>query len=140
MSWIYDLSWKLIGQLADFSLRSLGVLLVALLVLALFRPRNASARHAVWTMVLAAMLALPVLSLVLPPVPLKIARPVMRMPADITVNSKPVTASKSRGVLAAGRATEPGRPQWPIVAAAVYCALTLGFLLRFLVGYRFSRR
>jgi len=66
--------------LASAALKSTLVLGVAFLLSTLLRRRSAAARHIVWTASAAALLALPVLSLVLPAVRVRVANRVL--PAD----------------------------------------------------------
>lgn len=66
MNAFVDGAWRL---LADATLRAALVAAAAWVVLAVWRPRNASVRHGVWTAALVAMLLLPGLTLVAPRVP-----------------------------------------------------------------------
>src|SRR5205814_6027677 len=58
-------------QLLSAAIRALGLGLVTLVGLPLFRIRSASARHATWTVVLAGMLVQIPVGMVAPTVPLK---------------------------------------------------------------------
>ena len=61
----------LVPQLVSAAIRALGLGLVALVGLLLFRIRSSAARHATWTVVLAGMLLQIPLGVVAPTVPLK---------------------------------------------------------------------
>lgn len=69
--------------LASAALKSTLVLGVAFLLSTLLRRRSAAARHIVWTASAAALLALPVLSIVLPALRVRVANRVL--PADTTL-------------------------------------------------------
>src|SRR5438105_1203326 len=70
-------------HLASVSIRALGLAGLAFAALALLRVRSAAARHAIWTVVVAAMLAIAILEPLLPPLPL----PVLRAPADSAIST-----------------------------------------------------
>ena len=75
-----------------------------------------------------------------PSAPLKlVARPAGPL-ADLGV-SNPGIASESQAPNAIARPAQGLSPlRWPMVLAGLYFAVTLGLFMRFLVGYRFSRR
>ena len=73
MSGISDLSLQLVAQLVDVSIRSLCLAFIAFAVIRAARARSAAARHAIWSVVLGAMLVLPVLAPLVPPIAVKIA-------------------------------------------------------------------
>ena len=141
MSGIFELSLKLLSQLADASLRSLGLGLIAFVAIALTRARGAAAGHAVWTVVVAGMLSLPVCGPLLPPLPVTIrtARrsPVRNLrPADIPV-ALPAGTSKT----SPGSPGSPRRPaRWPAALAGMYLAVASALVLRLVAGYALSRR
>jgi TonB family protein len=69
-----ELSSNWLSYLAGVSVRSLCFAAIALAAILIFRIRTAGARHAVWTVVMSAMLLLAVLTPVLPPLNLPLLR------------------------------------------------------------------
>ena len=136
---IFDISSKLLAQLADVSLRALCLGLLALVAIRIVR--SAASQHAVWTVVLAGMLALPVLAPLAPPLAMPVAIRQAR-PARWVVASGVAAAPRTsvHSVSPTAPPSVPAPPRWPMLVAAAYLAVALGFLTRFLVGYRFSRR
>src|SRR3989442_15660716 len=94
MSWIYELSGKLLGHLADASWRSLCLAVLAMSAIAIVRIRSAAARHALWMVVLGGMLALPVLSPLLPPAVVRIAQLQVPPQPEVVRSQLPGAASK----------------------------------------------
>ena len=141
MPWISNLSLQLVEQLADVSIRSLCIAFIAFAVIQSARMRSAAARHAIWSVVLGAMLVLPVLAPLVPPMAVKIA------PGAFI----PASASKPGGALAHSRSSSGARavaptpptpvpPRWPALLAALYLMAAVGFLVRLLAGFRQCRR
>jgi TonB family protein len=113
--------------LAEVSVRALAVALLAALAAWLVRKRGAELRHAVWAAALAAMLLLPLLALVLPPVYLAAgaASPVTLPPADV------VTQSISPVLTHPLPAAQPSRTvAWPVLLLAAYLIPASALLLR----------
>ncbi|HEY1495678.1 MAG TPA: M56 family metallopeptidase [Candidatus Solibacter sp.] len=112
--------------LIAISWRSLVLAVVA--GLALGRHRSAAARHAVWTLVAAGMLAMSVAIAALPAIPVRVMRPVVRQamrPGNFTVEA-PVTF-----------AVAPARGfPW----AALYAIGLAAFAGRLAYGYRLTRK
>jgi TonB family protein len=123
--------------LADASVRSLVLALAALAAMWLARARSAPARHAVWTAVVCAMLLLPVLSVALPSIPLRI------LPAapEIALAPAPMEASGPAQIRTAP-APAPPRPQrdWTSLALPVWLLVATALLGRLVFGYAFCRR
>ena len=106
--------------LASAALKSTLVLGVAWLLSTLLRRRSAAARHIVWTASAAALLALPLLSVVLPALRVRVANRVL--PADTTLVFRTSSAARrtdlrnrharpaSRRAHAAAARTVPDRP------------------------------
>jgi TonB family protein len=141
MPGMYEFSVRLLAQLADVSVRSLCLAGIALLAIFATRTRGAAARHAVWTAILAAMLALLFVGTLVPPLRLRIATWQPLTPAAVRTNGLHRGAFQSGGANAAARpAPVPAPSRWPVPVAAVYLAVAFGFLARFLVGYGLSRR
>jgi len=133
--------------LADAALRSLVLAIAALALICLLRIRSAASRHALWTIVTIAMLLTPVLSPILPTIPLRIlpAAPSANLPsaAEPAPRERPPFVTRptnsSPTLLLQRRSTSAPFPWKPLVAAlyAVGLLVSLGFLL---AGYRFTRR
>ncbi|MGC9971409.1 MAG: M56 family metallopeptidase [Bryobacteraceae bacterium] len=123
--------------LADASVRSLVLALAALAAMWLARARSAPFRHAVWTAVTCAMLLLPVLSVALPSIPLRI------LPAapEIALPAAPAELS-GRAQIQAAPAPAPPRPQrdWTSIAFPAWLLVALASLGRLVLGYAGSRR
>ena len=140
MLWFVDFSQRLLTHLADASVRSLCLALAALVLIWAFRARSASVRHAVWTAVLCGMLLLPLLSLCLPFIPLRIlpaapaGTPVVE--PGVVLPGPPAAAPNSRPA----RMPPTGLPYWPLAACGVYLAVGLGFLGRLALGFAGTRR
>jgi len=136
---MWNVSFEILGHLADASVRVLGLALVALAVLAIPRMRHAAARHAVWSAVLAGMLALPVLSPVLPPLAMKMfprsASVGIPMLGSLQTASRPASR-----VVPSRRAPTPTIPTWPMALAAVYVAGVVASLSRMFNAWRTCRR
>jgi GWxTD domain-containing protein len=140
-----DLGSLVLSHLTDASVRSLGLALVAVLALLVARVRSVSARHAVWTAVLAAMLLLPFLTPLLPPIPV----PVLRS-APVVMTPPPVPQPPVSGLAAArgftpepafdGRTPAPPRLTWQQFGLALYLVVALALLTRLLVSYLVVKR
>ncbi|HKW97356.1 MAG TPA: TonB family protein [Bryobacteraceae bacterium] len=135
---IYEFSLRVLAQLADVSIRSLIIASLALVAILITRQPSAAARHAVWTAILAAMLALPFLSLLLPPVRMKIPAALERPRAAVETSLRG-RAAQTRNT----PATPPSAPapsRWPVSLAALYLAVAAAFLARLIAGFAMSRR
>ncbi len=129
-----------LNYLADASVRSLCLAVAAMLAIAVVRTRSAPVKHAVWTAVVCAMLALPLLSVALPAIPLRVLQPAPMLIEPPTPAA--ATAVNGPGNAAAVPVPEPRRylPGWPAVAVSVY-VLGAAFLLgKCALGYVLSRR
>jgi TonB family protein len=140
---LLDASRQALAQLADVSVRSVLLALVAALGIRVARLRSATARHAVWTTVLCGMLLLPVLRDVLPSIP----GPVLRgIPAAVGLPSLGEYPAASEPRLLAQ--AEPGQagtsrlnpPEWRTIALLLYMAIAALLLGRLLLGYSLSRK
>lgn len=143
MSLLHDLSTQFLTHMADASIRALCLGLIALIVLEVVRMRQASILHAAWTTVLVAMLALPIVSPLLPPVPLHISLGAQRpVPGTPRVHLRqPIVINIAQGTVSDPGATRaPAPPLWPAFVSALYLAVALGFFARVLLGVRFSNR
>src|SRR5579883_3151581 len=65
------------ATLADIAVKSTLVLAIAWMAALSLRTRSAAARHSVWTAAAAALLALPILALLLPKLPMRAAAAVL---------------------------------------------------------------
>ena len=136
--------------LANAAIRSLGLAMAAGAALWLLRVRSAAARHGVWTLVTAAMLALVALNPLLPPLPLRILRPVPALNLAVAGQAEePEIALSPRAgstpISIAGIAIAPAPPArrritWQQAAAAIYLCGALVFLAIFAASYRYTRR
>jgi TonB family protein len=136
---MWNASLALLGHLADASVRVLGLALVAVAVLAIPRMRHAAARHAVWSAVLAGMLALPVLAPLLPPLAVKMFERPASASTLILRNLQASSHSTSR-VAPSRRPPTPAIPIWPTVLAGIYLAGVVALLARVLWAWRTCRR
>ena len=131
----------MLSHLTDASVRSLCLALVAVLALLAARVRSVSARHAVWTAVLGAMLLLPFLTPLLPPIPVPILRspPVVEVmpPAPQPMVRSMVTA---RGSTVAQSQPVAPRLTWQQYGLALYLIVALALLARLLVSYLLVNR
>jgi beta-lactamase regulating signal transducer with metallopeptidase domain len=115
------------GFLLAISLRSLALAATIGVLLAILRVRSAAARHAVWTLVTAGMLAIAIASATLPDVPLRVLNPAV---ASKTPAPTVITALKTPL-----RIPTHASP-WPVL-------YSLGFLVctaRLMYGFRITRR
>src|SRR5438270_6587453 len=123
MSGILDVSVQLLGQLANLSLRWLALALIAVAAIPFVRSRSSAARHAIWTVVLAGMLALPVLGPLLPS--MAVSMPQWIPATSFQAGDIAVTPGAKRFTSAAAlanRPPQPARPFWPVPLASLYLA------------------
>ena len=127
----HDFLW----YLAVLSGRSLCLACLTWLALRVFRVQSASAKHAVWTVVAAVMLAQVFVSPGVPPLPIRVLAPVTDTAPTprIIVEKFPVDIlylpSKARRVLS-----------WKQAVTGFYAAVTAILFARLIVGYIFTRR
>jgi len=132
-------SFEILGHLADASIRALGLALIACVALAILRTRHAAVRHAVWSVVLVGMLALPVLAPLLPPIAVKI----MQRPSSavrLIRGNPPAPARSISRVAPSERLPTPAAPIWPTVLTGIYLAGVAASLARMLSAWRTCRR
>lgn len=133
------LSLPILSHLADASIRAFGLALVACVALAILRTRHAAARHAVWSAVLAGMLALPVLAPLIPPLAVRmLPQPVPA--AHLIRNNLRTSAPSASHAALPRRPSTPVVPTWPTVLAGVYLAVVVASLARVLFAWRSCRR
>ncbi|HSP70241.1 MAG TPA: hypothetical protein VLN48_21100, partial [Bryobacteraceae bacterium] len=123
-----------LSYIADVSLRSLGLAVLAWLALWTGRVRSASVKHAVWTMVTIAMLAQAAVSFWLPSISLRVLSPVAipAPPTDslaIVLPPAPLVQQHASAWLS-----------WSAILFAVYAGVALVLLGRLGVGYLFTQR
>lgn len=142
------------GVVADMSLRIAAGAAMVGLVLTVLRVRSGAARHAAWAAVLSAMLMMPVLTAIVPPltvtVPATLTFDGMSRadPIDVSgavaASRSPSTGSQSSvpvsQAAAGGEAIPSVRVNWRLAAIAVYLAGAIGLGLQFLVGWRRAGR
>ena len=133
---------NLLSFLASVSVRSLVLAMLAAAVMAVFRVRAAAVRHAVWTMVTMGMLLLAAFAPLMPPIPLRVFRPVPAANVDAASTSiGPIHASPVVQVESVpSKSTPSARSIWPQVAAALYAAGSIFLLARLGLGYLFTLR
>jgi TonB family protein len=90
--------------LASAALKSTLVLGAAWLIAYLLRGRSAAARHMVWTASAAALVALPLLSVALPALRVRLANAVLPADAGIVFRATAATAAEAAGAAAAQQA------------------------------------
>ncbi|MEO2014961.1 MAG: M56 family metallopeptidase [Fuerstiella sp.] len=116
--------WLLVA--IDVSVKSLLMAVVAILLLRLLRIRNSGVRHRVWAGVLCGMLTLPILSRIVPtvPLPFSIDTAWLNSLAEYDLPSEQIAEPESSGPgisampaefieAPATAANEPFRQQWP---------------------------
>src|SRR5579862_8398309 len=133
-----QLESSVLAFLAGVTLRSLGLLVLALAAIAILRVRTAAARHAIWSAVVAGMLLLAALSALAPPIPLR----VLRSSATQVIAVDPSAMSVS-GIRATS--LKPVAPTWQLptgkqLAVALYLLVAMVLLVRLGFGYLFTRR
>src|ERR1035437_3241800 len=158
-------STNLLAHLANPAARALALSAFAGLGLAAFRVKTTSVRLFTWTAVLYAALAMPLLEQMLPPMPISTPAFLQHGLADdsapsaaveISIASKEAVKLPSSASLMTRRA--PSRREtprlvsptaapsflssipWSPISAAIYIAVALILLARFLVGLAFGRR
>jgi beta-lactamase regulating signal transducer with metallopeptidase domain len=144
---------------ADVSLRIVAAAAAVGLVLVVLRVRSGAARHAAWSAVLVAMLTMPVLMVIVPPVAVPVpsalalnfdtigGEPNPYAPPETRMN--PIFAERQSSVAPTSRALEakaspPWRPTfrsgYQIAVVALYVAGALFFFVRIAAGWILARR
>ena len=127
---------------------SLAAALVGL-ALMLARVRASAVLHAAWTGVLCAMLLMPVLPYVVPPLALPTPARVPAAAPQVSISGAAYAPSQAAVAASAAALSLPvpgpvdplvGSPWWPLAALAVYFAGVLFFLARFVTGWLAMRR
>jgi GWxTD domain-containing protein len=136
-----DLGSLMLSHLTDASVRSLCLALVAVLALLVARVRSVSARHAVWTAVLGAMLLLPFVTPLLPPIPVPILR---SAPLVVTPPTAPQPLVRTT-VTARSSSVAQGQPEapwitWQQIGLGLYLIVALALFARLLVSYLLVNR
>ena len=120
--------------LAEWAVRSSVLILAGAVVLLVLRVKDSSIRLAAWVALLCGSVALPLMTVTLPVVPV----PVVRQVAGSVVffDSSPVAT-----VGVARAATKPQIPfDWARAGLVLYFAIALALILRVVVGLAMSRR
>ena len=121
--------------LAEWAIRSSVLILAGALLLWVLRVKSSSIRLAVWTALLCTSLAMPVLTGVLPRLPLVLKQAV---PARVEA---PTTLNDSPAILQSEPAAKPrARFDWTRAALIAYILVALVLLLRLCVGLALSLR
>jgi hypothetical protein len=124
--------------LAEWAVRSSMLILAGALVLVLSRVKDSSIRLAAWVALLCGSVALPLMTVTLPAVPVIVSREVVR-PVEATVavfDDVPVAALSAQKAGAGPRAPF----DWARAGLTLYLAVSFGLLLRVLVGLAMSWR
>jgi TonB family protein len=135
------LSWNASAWFSLFTgvaLKGAAVLSIAWLVTILLRRRSAATRHLVWTAAFAALLALPLLSLSLPGVPLPLSSALLGPAADFSdaVAAPPVKSdSSSRPLAAQPVANSPRHLDWRLWLMLLWAAGTAAGFLQMLAAW-----
>jgi bla regulator protein BlaR1 len=120
--------------LGEWAIRSSILILAGALVLVALRVKDSSIRLAAWVALLFGSVALPLMTVTLPAVPVTVARAV----------AEPVVFFDSSPVVAPGvpeAATKPHAPfDWTRAALVVYLLIALALILRVVIGLAMSRR
>lgn len=120
------------------ALKGAALLGCAWLMAILLRRRSAAVLHLVWTAAFAALLALPLLSLSLPSVPLPVSSELLRPVAAFatTVAASPAKPDASSGQTTARTVTNsPRRSDWRLWLMLLWAAGTAAGLLQMLAGW-----
>src|SRR5260370_6384147 len=151
MNWLTleSVAEQLWARMADASLRTLLLAAFAGLLI-LFLHKRSAAQHAVWTLVMLGMLALPLLRPIIPAAHLPISQPrvleAMRtMPEQELVVNPVSTVPPPPAIVLTTAATEQSdipafRPSWIFYVAILYIAGALLFAARLLLGLFLTRR
>jgi hypothetical protein len=143
----------LLSVLLESSLRIAGAAIVAAVALKVARVRASAVTHAVWTGVLYAMLLMPGLPYLVPPITPPVPAPKVTIVADryefdsetafappLSADPPPMSVTNSpapSAPVAAPRAS--GAPLWPIVLSAIWGLGALFLLARFGAGWMAMR-
>ncbi len=129
----------------DASLRAAALALAVAAVLKAARVRDAALRHAAWRGLLYAALLLPLLSLALPEIPVRIPLPAEARLVAVETASPVVPAPDPRAALPRGPSLSPGNPgvpvsavaerppaaRWQDIALAAWALIAAAFLVQF---------
>jgi len=123
-------SLQVLEHVADASVRAL--LLAAVAWPASRLVRGAAARHAIWFTLLAAMLALPFLSSLLPSLrPEIVARYTPPLARFELSGSRAASPAPVGAASHAGHPPVPQSPRWPVAISGIYALAALFLLARF---------
>jgi TonB family protein len=125
------------SMLAGAALKGTAVLAAAWLAAFLLRRHSAAARHLVWTAALAAVLALPFLSMSLPAwrVAAPAALPAVVFQTSASAADAGPSPPSAPGAQAAPDRPAPWRPDWRMWLALLWAAGTAASCLRMLAGW-----
>ena len=119
---------------AEWAVRSSVLILAGALALLVLRVKDSSIRLAAWVALLCGSVALPLMTVTLPAVPVTVAHPVAE--SVVFLDSLPVAA-----VTVSEAAAKPRAPfDWARAALVIYFAIALVLILRVVVGLAMSRR
>lgn len=144
MPFVHMFSANAVNILTSASIRAICLALLAGAFLWIIRRRSVQLQHAVWTSVLIAMLALPLISFFAPAlhlrgVPQQLKSPIAASPAKQVKAAQPIRIDFSNEVMMQPLAVTPtNQPSWPMIAIVVYLAGVVAFLMRLVLGIRLS--
>jgi len=133
------MSETILWALAEWSIRSAALIAAVALALWMFRFKDAHARLTAWTVVLVAVLLLPLASLWIPHIPVSVPRFFARHQTS-SLAAQPALPFAFRTDPAPTTAQRSDRPGWPDFASALWLAVVLAMLFRLALGLRLSTR
>lgn len=135
-----DVYSSLLSFLASVTVRSLGLVAVAIAAMLIFRVKAAAARHAVLTMVVLGMLLLAALAPSMPPIALRVLQPSPAAP-ELAVGqtvSRPNLVGPANPLPHSKQQSKS--PGWREAAIMLYGMGAVFFLGRLVFGYLFTVR
>jgi multidrug efflux pump subunit AcrA (membrane-fusion protein)/beta-lactamase regulating signal transducer with metallopeptidase domain len=126
---------------AEWAIRSSALILCGALLLWALRVKDSAIRLAAWTVILFGSLAIPMLTPVLPKLPLVVMHAAVR-PVGTPVVINDLTPVPAQGAMpsAGSRVVVPRPFDWARVVMAIYALIALALLLRLCAGLAMSLR
>jgi TonB family protein len=129
-----------VSLLAGVSVRVAVLAALAWVVLFVCRVRRADLRHAVWSLVLIAMLLMPLVAWLTPSLTLRVGRPTAASDVTPSLQVPLEVSATALGAPASMPASEWARRNWQSIVVALYAAGVLVMLGRLCYGYALARR
>ena len=130
----------IVSLLSGVSVRAAVVAALAWVVLFVCRARRADLRHAVWSLVLAAMLLMPLVVLLAPSFTLRVGRPSAALDETPSLQLPMAVSATPLGAPTRMPASEWAWRNWRSMLVALYTAGALVMLGRLCYGYALARR